>query len=139
MNMNDLFDGRFDRYFGTAHQDDPLWVFVHVPKTAGSSLNGELQPILSPNYHIYIDYAGLDPSEAAQSYEQLFDNAVDRFIQAAQARRYRFCTGHINAPQLLRIKETLPNVRPVTLLREPVARYVSDYRYQCSSMHPFNE
>jgi len=139
MKMSDLFDGQFGRFFGAAHQDDPLWVFVHVPKTAGSSLNGELQPILSPNHHIFINYATLDPAEAAQSYEQLFDAAVDRFIDAAKSRRYRFCTGHINAPQLLRIAGALPHVRPVTLLREPVSRYISDYRYQRSPMHPGHE
>jgi hypothetical protein len=139
MDLNDLYAGRFDAYFSDAHANDPLWLFVHVPKTAGSSLNGELQPILSPSHHMFIDYAKLDAAEATQSYEQLFDQAVDKFIEKAKARRFRYCTGHINAAHVLRIAENVPNVHPVTLLREPVSRYISDYRYQRSTMHPGHE
>jgi hypothetical protein len=139
MTPNDLFAERYDTYFDDARKGDALWLFVHVPKTAGSSLNGELVPILFPNHHIYIDYSKLDPSEVGQSYEALFDKSVDRFIGLAQAKRYRYCTGHINAAQVERIVAEVPNVRPVTLLRDPVARFISDYRYQRSSMHPGNE
>jgi hypothetical protein len=139
MNLNDLFAERYSTYFGEAQQGNPLWLFVHVPKTAGSSLNGELVPILFPNHHIYIDYSKLDPSEVDQSYEKLFDKSVDRFIALAQAKQYRYCTGHINAAQVERIVAEVPNVRPITLLRDPVARFVSDYRYQRSPMHPGNE
>jgi hypothetical protein len=139
MELNDLFAGRFDAYFSAAHANDPLWLFVHVPKTAGSSLNGELQPIMSPYHHIFINYAELGPSEATQGYEQLFDRAVDRFIEKAQAKRFRYCTGHINGAQVRRIVASVANVRPITLLREPVSRYISDYRYQRSTMHPGHE
>jgi hypothetical protein len=139
MELNDLLAGRFDAYFSAAHANDPLWLFVHVPKTAGSSLNGELQPIMSPYHHIFINYAELDPSEATQGYEQLFDRAVDRFIEKAQAKRFRYCTGHINGAQVRRIVASVANVRPITLLREPVSRYISDYRYQRSTMHPGHE
>jgi len=139
MTLNNLFSERFDAYFEAAHKGDPLWLFVHVPKTAGSSLNGELVPILFPNHHIYIDYSKLDPTEVSQSYEALFDKSVDKFIALAQEKRYRYCTGHINAAQVERIVAQVPNVRPVTLLRDPVSRFISDYRYQRSSMHPGNE
>jgi hypothetical protein len=139
MDVNDLFGGRFDTYFEAAHTGDPLWVFVHVPKTAGSSLNGELMPILSPAQHLFIDYSKLDVSEAGRSYEELFDDVVNRFIERSKVKRYRYCTGHINAAQVQRIKEQLPNTRPVTLLREPVSRFISDFRYQRSTMHPGNE
>jgi hypothetical protein len=136
MHINDLFAERFDTYFDEAHEGKPLWFFVHVPKTAGSSLNGEMVPILFPNHHIYIDYSKLDPSEVDQSYEALFDKSVDKFIALAQAKSYRYCTGHINATQLERIVDQVPNVRPITLLRDPVSRFISDFRYQRSPMHP---
>jgi hypothetical protein len=139
MHLTDLFAERYDTYFDEAHKGEPLWFFVHVPKTAGSSLNGEMVPILFPNHHIYIDYSKLDPSEVDQSYEALFDKSVDRFIGLAQAKRYKYCTGHINATQLLRIVAEVPNVRPLTLLRDPVSRFISDYRYQRSPMHPGHE
>ena len=139
MDLNTLFAGNFDAYFDSAHEGNPLWFFVHVPKTAGSSLNGEMVPALFPNHHIYIDYGKLDPSEKELSYEALFDKSVNRFIELAQAKRYRYCTGHINAAQLERIVAEVPDVRPVTLLRDPVKRFISDYRYQRSPMHPGNE
>ncbi len=136
MDLNDLFAGNFEKYFADAHAGTPLWFFVHVPKTAGSSLNGEMVPSLFPNHHIYIDYSKLDPSEVDQSYEALFDKSVNRFIELAQAKRYRYCTGHINAAQLDRIVSEVPDVRPFTLLRDPVRRFVSDFRYQRSPLHP---
>ncbi len=139
MDLNTLFAGDFDAYFAAAHEGTPLWFFVHVPKTAGSSLNGEMVPALFPNHHIYIDYGKLDPSEKELSYEALFDKSVNHFIELAQAKKYRYCTGHINAAQLERIVAEVPDVRPFTLLRDPVARFVSDFRYQRSSMHPGNE
>jgi hypothetical protein len=139
MKLTDLFAERFDTYFQAAQTGDPLWLFVHVPKTAGSSLNGEMVPILFPNHHIYIDYGKLDPSEVNNSYEALFDRSVDWFIGLAQAKRYRYCTGHINAAQVERIVAAVPNVRPVTLIRDPVSRFISDFRYQRSDMHPGHE
>ena len=80
MRLTDLFAGNFETYFEDAHSGKPLWVFIHVPKTAGSSLNGELMPILFPNHHIFIDYSKLSATEASQSYETLFNLSVDRFI-----------------------------------------------------------
>jgi hypothetical protein len=136
MHLNDLFSERFGPYFTAAHSGDPLWLFVHVPKTAGSSLNGELSPILAPADHLFIDYSRLNATEASQSYEQLFDQRVDHFIEQSRVRHFRFCTGHINAAQVERIVAQVPDTRPITLLRHPVARFVSDYRYQCSDMHP---
>jgi hypothetical protein len=139
LSLADLFAGRFDAYFTAARAGRPLWLFVHVPKTAGSSLNAELAPILPPSAHIFIDYSKLNSAELQQSYEELFDHSVDRFIEAARTKRFRFCTGHINAAQVQRIADAVPRTRPVTLLREPVSRFISDYRYQRSAMHPGHE
>jgi hypothetical protein len=136
MRLTDLFAGNFEPYFTAAHTGDPLWLFVHVPKTAGSSLNGELMPILFPNHHIFIDYSKLSATEASQSYETLFNLSVDRFIEMATKKRYRYVTGHINTAQMAHIGASLPDTRPITLLREPVSRFISDYRYQRSQMHP---
>ena len=135
MIVNILYEGDFQHYFDQLLARTPLWLFVHVPKTAGSSLNGELQPILSPGHHIFVDYTQLD----RLPFGELMDEAVAHFIARAQERRYRYCTGHITAPHVTRIAEALPNVRPVTLLRDPVARFVSDFRYQSSAMHPGHE
>ena len=39
--LSTLFAGDFDRYFAEAGSGAPLWMFVHVPKTAGSSMQAK--------------------------------------------------------------------------------------------------
>jgi hypothetical protein len=133
--LSALFDGQFQRYFDELLAHRALWLFVHIPKTAGSSMNGELVPILSPSHHIFVDYTQLDQ----RPFDTLLDEAVERFIAASQNTRFAYCTGHINAAHVARIAAALPNVRPITVLRDPVSRFVSDYRYQCSPLHPGHE
>ena len=132
MVLGSFFAGDFPRYFDDVLKRKPLWLFVHIPKTAGSSLNGELVPILSPSHHIFVDYTALDQ----RPFHEMLDESVSRFIDLAGTRRYAYCTGHITADHVSRIARSVPDVRPMTLLRDPVARFVSDYRYQCSPMHP---
>jgi hypothetical protein len=134
MKFSTLLDGQFDDYFAAAQTGRPLWMFVHVPKTGGSSMNGELMPVYGPSKHIFIDYY-----EEGRTYHELIDEAVDKFLAAAEEKRFRFCTGHLLAPQVTRIMHSLPDVRPFTMLREPVSRVLSDFRYQRSDMHPSNE
>jgi hypothetical protein len=135
MALRDLYEARFDEYFGSASGQDLLWLFVHVPKTAGSSFNAELTPLLKPNHHVFIDYS----QTASRSYHELYDEAVDRFIEAARRKPLRYATGHINGRHVERIRDAVPRVRPVTLMRQPVSRFISDYRYQRSPMHPGHE
>lgn len=135
MVLRDLYAGRFAAYFAALTEPDLVWLFVHVPKTAGSSFNAELTPLLKPNHHIFIDYA----QTAEKPYSTLYDEAVERFIAAAQAGPLRYATGHITGGHVERIQAALPRVRPVTLMRQPVSRFISDYRYQRTPMHPGHE
>jgi hypothetical protein len=135
MILANLFGRQPQRYFEHLPSRTALWLFVHVPKTAGSSLNAELVPILHPNYHIFVDYTQVEH----RPFHELLDEAVARFLAAAAIRRYAYCTGHMTADHVTRITEALPYARPITLLRDPVARFISDYRYQCSPMHPGHE
>jgi hypothetical protein len=135
MYLQSLFGSDFQKYFENMLKLSPLWLFIHVPKTAGSSLNGELVPILSPSFHIFVDYSRI----GERPFGDLLDDAVDTFIAAAKTKRYSYATGHIRSEHVDRIVAALPEVLPITLLRDPVARFVSDYRYQCSPMHPGHE
>ncbi len=128
--LSALFARDFDRYFAAVGAGSPLWLFVHVPKTAGSSMTVEAGSILKPSFNIDIDH-----TDAKRTYQAKFDAAVEDFVASQSERHYRFCTGHINARQVQMIRAGIPDVRCFTMLRNPMARLVSDYRYQRSSMN----
>ena len=128
--LSALFSGDFDRYFAEAGQGSPLWLFVHVPKTAGSSLEVDLASQLQPHANIEIDY-----TDTTKPYALLFDEAVERFIRQHGEAPYRFASGHIVARHTERIREAVPDVRCLAMMRNPVARLISDYRYQRSPMN----
>lgn len=126
----DLLEGRFEDWLAPAAAA-PLWLFVHVPKTAGSSLAAELAALLPPYRSIHIDHA-----DRARSAAERYDEATAAFL-AEQARApARSASGHVQFRQVGAILRALPGTRLVTMLREPVARLVSDYLYQRSPMHP---
>ena len=128
--LSALFAKDFERYFSAVGAGHPLWLFVHVPKTAGSSMTAEAESILQPSFNIDIDH-----TDTTRTYQKKFDAAVQDFIASHAERQYRFCTGHINARQVEMIRAGIPDVRCFTMLRNPMARLVSDYRYQRSSMN----
>ncbi len=126
----DLLDGRFADWLAPG-PPPPLWLFVHVPKTAGSSLAAELAALLPPYRSIHIDHA--DRSRPAP---ERYDLVTEAFLVQQAAEPARSASGHVQFRNVRRIAEALPGTRLFTLLREPVARLVSDYLYQLSPMHP---
>jgi hypothetical protein len=128
--LNALFDRDFDRYFAEVGAGQPLWLFVHVPKTAGSSLTAEAEALLQPSFNIDIDH-----TDVSRTYQTKFDEAVQSFIASHATKRYRFCTGHINARHVDMIRRGVADLRCFSMLRNPIARIVSDYRYQRSAMN----
>jgi len=134
MLMKGLFAGEFDTYLRDAAIGERLCVFVHVPKTAGTSLRGELARRLPPDANIAVDY-----TDTARSFHDRMDDAVERFLDSAGAGQVRFASGHVLARHVARIRARVPDVRFVTFLRDPVQRVVSDYRHQRSARHPVHE
>lgn len=131
MLMELLFAGRFDDWLREAAIGEEPCVFVHVPKTAGTSLRTELARRLQPDVNIAVDYA-----DTSRSFQARMDEAVDAFlVRAKAAPPPRFASGHLLGRHVLRIAAALPGARFVTLLRDPVARVVSDYRHQRSPRH----
>jgi hypothetical protein len=130
MALTQLLEGRFDEFFAATRGDAPLWLLVHVPKTAGSSMVSDLAGMLRPSYNINIT-----KTDPALRHAERLDSAVETFLQSARERRPRFASGHIDGGHLERIMGALPEVRAFAMLRHPVARLVSDYRYQRSPMH----
>jgi hypothetical protein len=125
-----LFAGDFERYFAQAGEGAPLWLFVHVPKTAGSSLETDLASFLTPYANIEIDY-----TDTSRPYQVLFDEAVQRFINRHREVPYSFAAGHVVARHTDMLRQAIPELRCFSMLRNPISRIISDYRYQRSPMN----
>jgi hypothetical protein len=129
--MDLLFEERFAEYLREASLADRLCIFVHVPKTAGTSLRSELALRLQPDANIAVDY-----TDTSRSFHERMDDAVRDFLDTEVARGVRFASGHILGRHAARIRCDRPDARFVTFLRDPVQRVVSDYRHQRSPRHP---
>lgn len=134
MAMRDLFAGRLEAFFAAGQAHRGLWLFAHVPKTAGSSLGSDLARVLKPYCNIHI--APEERAARTRPAPELLDAVVERFLAAHADRPYRFASGHLLHRHAERIAAAVPGMRRFTLLREPVARVVSDFRYQRSPLHP---
>jgi hypothetical protein len=132
MGVGLLFDSTLDRFL-EAEGDRPgaLWFFQHIPKTAGSSFRGELAERLRPSKNLAVDYRKGEDTLQAQR-----DAVLEQFLEEAAAGKYRFASGHVPHSSVARIVQARPNTRVVTMLRDPVQRLVSDYRYQLTELHP---
>ncbi|NKE47695.1 sulfotransferase family 2 domain-containing protein [Roseomonas frigidaquae] len=129
-----FFDGDFEAWLAALQPAPPLWLFVHVPKTAGSSLTADIATGLQPYRSLHIDH--LDRSRPAL---QRYDTAVEQALAAWRETPFRFASGHVQQRHVARIVQGVPGTRLFTMLREPAARLVSDYLYQRSPMHPLAE
>jgi Sulfotransferase family len=111
--------------------DDSLCVFIHIPKTAGSSLTAELDRLRPPYLNIHRRYSTEEPITFS-SIEQEIANAIASGAMAEASS----CSGHFNHAQAEPIRTARPDARFVSFLRDPVARVISDYRYARTPAHP---
>lgn len=114
---------------------EALWLFLHIPKTAGSSFRSALAARLKPEHNINIaNLRGVRRRAGA------FAQAIDEFLALDKEQRFVFASGHLVMPEIVRIQESLGRpVRLLTMLRDPVQRVISDYRYQRTPAHPAHE
>lgn len=132
MSIGLLFEKGFESYYEKNRDDGKaLWFFLHIPKTAGSSFATELASLLRPQAQI-----GLNYHDRSIPFPVQRQRAVDGFIKRLATEGIRFAHGHIFYPLVQPIAEAHPDVRIVTMLRNPVKRVISDYRYQCTPAHP---
>lgn len=127
----DLTDDEVADFVGEARAFPGLWVFHHVPKTAGSSLAGELASHAAPYCNIVADY-----TSGEGSHDERMWHAVDDALARHAEVPLRSVSGHLGAAQLGYIRSKVPGSRAFTFLRHPVARLVSEYHYSISPKHP---
>ncbi|MBC6403714.1 MAG: sulfotransferase family 2 domain-containing protein [Hyphomonadaceae bacterium] len=113
-----------------------ILIFQHIPKTAGSSLAREMRLTLPPYANIHVpaeDYAEhlgeADP----------MDVATETFLAEESSKQFRSASGHMLARHMKKLREALPYAAVFTVLRDPVARVISDYRYSLTPQYPLHE
>ena len=120
-----------DAFIAANRDPDALWLFIHIPKTAGSSLSTELARLRRPYRNIHVDYTDREVPHAEQ-----MQRSVDRFIADAKDRRFLAASGHITIEHARQIRSEIPNTKLFTFVRETAARVISDYRYARTPKHP---
>ena len=114
-----------------------LWLFHHIPKTAGSSLAAELAVNAGEFLNILPDYEQLD-----LPFQVRLDNAYKRFQkrvrhgQTGEAAPLRSASGHLTARYVRETIKAFPQTNVFTFLRHPVSRMISEYSYNCTAAHP---
>lgn len=125
-----------------ANNADPnaLWVFVHIPKTAGSSLSQELRAVIPPYRNICLtdDQYRRTDLVGTEFWDQLIPPIEAMLIQNAK-KPFRSVSGHMFARHVEIIRKAVDRARLFTFLRNPIRRFVSDYNYQRSELHPSSE
>ncbi|MEP3299387.1 MAG: sulfotransferase family 2 domain-containing protein [Pseudoruegeria sp.] len=108
-----------------------IWVFHHIPKTAGSTLTKELRFCLPPYRNISFEEwdSGVDRHKGLM-------NAVESFLEDNEEVGYRSCSGHLRPQHLERLRAGLPRAQVFTFLRDPIERFISEYRYARTSRYP---
>jgi hypothetical protein len=130
MPLRTLFDAGYAAYRDENRDRGDLWFFLHIPKTAGSSFRAELAAMFRPNYNVHAYDGSDDPFPVRRR------RAVQAFIEAARTTPFRFASGHVPLELMEPIRHSSPPPKIFTMLRDPVSRVISDFRYQSTREHP---
>ena len=106
-----------------------LWGFVHVPKTAGSSVNAAMTRVCGPFRTIFPKTYLVGTEELNALRWEAVREFVDIQHSLAGEKRYKSFSGHIWRRHTDFIRSEFPEVRLFTILRNPIQRVISDYRY----------
>lgn len=118
-------------FLATDRFADELCVFIHIPKTAGSSLSSELKHMRRPYLNIHRHYFYGNTITFSRIEDEIDDAIHDGALTRAQS-----CSGHFSWAQAAAIRAVRPDARFFTILRDPIERVISDYRYSRTPTHP---
>ena len=143
MPLNDLFEADDVRQFAVKNFDRAAfksdhWTFLHIPKTAGSSLREEIANVLQPDYNIEVNYTGIDQGDVDADFSKKLDQAIDTYTRNGYFENTKFVSGHFMYRDIARY-EAFNKSKLITMLRNPLARLRSDYQFRTSPEHPLWE
>ncbi len=126
------FEDRFDpaRVPADAFYDDSdIILFAHIPKTAGMSVGKALQEAFDVVHSV--------------GWENVHQSFRSKSRQALYARSNRKCRqvliGHFGWGEIQVWRNQELPIKSATVIRDPLARFLSNYNYNCSPKHPDNE
>lgn len=131
MAFGDIVSGRLEEFVSANRFADELCVFIHIPKTAGSSLSAELDRMRPPYHNIHRRYFYGDTVTFSR-----IEDEIDAVVDSGALPEARSCSGHFSWTQAAPIRAARPDARTFTFLRDPVKRVISDYRYSRTPTHP---
>lgn len=131
MAFGDLGHVGLQHFIDTNRFTSELCVFVHIPKTAGSSFSTELEKLRPPYTNIHRQYHGVDVVTFSR-----IEDELDRVTGQDSFAAGNSCSGHFSWTQAEPIRTARPDARFVTFLRDPIKRVISDYRYARTPTHP---
>lgn len=132
MQFMNLKKGQLKEYINKEKDDSALWLFHHIPKTAGSSLVVELSANRPPYINICIDYS----PNISLSYEEKMQNVVESFLEEKTKSKVRSASGHLSVSHFDTIMSQCKRAKAFTYMRHPIKRIISEYNYSCSTAHP---
>ncbi len=118
-------------YFEQIKATGNFWFFHHIPKTAGTSLTHELNKYLYPYRNI-----NRQSLEDPQNSKCDFKTLTERFVEENRNIQFRSASGHLLPENIIELRQSIPNVRFLTFLRDPSRRMLSHYHYARSPKHP---
>ncbi len=108
------------------HADDPLIVFIHVPKTAGSSFRDAAERYFGSS-SVERDYGTDNPYTTDIVHETVYSNRIEALPAAMEQAFTRMLAGHFHAAKYLQLFTN--RIRWCTFLRDPVQRVISEHRH----------
>lgn len=106
-----------------------VMLFIHIPKTAGVSVGRSLQ-------EAYDHFHSVEWNNIPSSFRKLAQQAL--YCQTHTPGRH-VIMGHFGWPEMQMFRNHEIPMKCGTILRDPVARTISNYNYNCSQAHPSNE
>lgn len=107
----------------------PLW-FLHIPKTAGSSFRRSMMAWFPASVHLDMLPSGPNPVRIEP------DFVVADFMASGGQNTKLFCASHVPYRHWLPLFDQQPDAKLITFLREPMARLISDFRFQGTKRYP---
>lgn len=98
------------------------YIFVHIPKTAGTSFRFSLADKLSSLW----DYGADSPNTSDEIKSTIYSGQPNKLVELVEKEQVGFVSGHFPASKY---KEIFPDAKLVAFVREPVDRVISEYNH----------